>query len=82
MKELEPEYTDKMYGHLKGDVAEAVVSLLEPIQQRYAEIRADRAYLDEVMRQGAEKPARAPHKPLRRSTTLLGLFQSRNASQL
>jgi len=55
IKELEPEYTDKMYGHLKGDVADAVVALLEPIQARYAEIRADRAYLDDVMRQGAEK---------------------------
>ncbi|MEE3057971.1 MAG: tryptophan--tRNA ligase, partial [Pseudomonadota bacterium] len=38
VKDLEPEYTDKMYGHLKGDVADAVVSLLEPIQTRYAEI--------------------------------------------
>jgi len=55
IKELEPEYTDKMYGHLKGDVADAVVALLEPIQARYAEIRADRAYLDDVMRLGAEK---------------------------
>lgn len=55
IKSLEPEYTDKMYGHLKGDVADAVVALLEPIQARYAEIRADRAYLDDVMRQGAEK---------------------------
>ncbi|MGK0527540.1 MAG: tryptophanyl-tRNA synthetase, partial [Alteromonadales bacterium] len=35
IKELEPEYTDKMYGHLKGDVADAVVALLEPIQARY-----------------------------------------------
>ena len=59
VKALEPEYTDKMYGHLKGDVADAVVALLEPIQTRYAEIRADRAYLDDVMRQGAEK-ASAP----------------------
>ena len=55
IKELEPEYTDKMYGHLKGDVADAVVALLEPIQARYAEIRADRAYLDDVMRKGADK---------------------------
>ena len=55
IKELEPEYTDKMYGHLKGDVADAVVALLDPIQARYAEIRADRAYLNDVMRQGAEK---------------------------
>lgn len=52
---LVPEYEDKMYGHLKGDVAEAVVALLSPIQQRYAEIRQDRAYLDEVMKNGAQK---------------------------
>lgn len=52
---LVPEYEDKMYGHLKGDVAEAVVALLSPIQQRYAEIRQDRAYLDEVMKSGAHK---------------------------
>ena len=52
---LVPEYEDKMYGHLKGDVAEAVVALLSPIQQRYTEIRQDRAYLDEVMKNGANK---------------------------
>lgn len=53
--ELVPEYEDKMYGHLKGDVAEAVVSLLTPIQQRYTELRSDTAYLHQVMREGAEK---------------------------
>ena len=53
--ELVPAYEDKMYGHLKSDVADAVVALIEPLQQRYNELRADRAYLDEVMRQGAEK---------------------------
>ena len=50
-----PEYEDKMYGHLKGDVAEAVVSLLEPVQTRFKTLREDRAYLDEVMKKGAEK---------------------------
>ncbi|WP_040523318.1 tryptophan--tRNA ligase [Aliiglaciecola lipolytica] len=53
--ELVPEYEDKMYGHLKGDVAEAVVSLLEPIQAKFSEIRSDQTYLNEVMRDGAEK---------------------------
>lgn len=53
--ELVPEYEDKMYGHLKGDVAEAVVSLLEPIQAKFSEIRSDQIYLNEVMRDGAEK---------------------------
>ncbi len=55
IESLVPDYEDKMYGHLKGDVAEAVVSLLEPIQQRYHEYREDQAFLDQVMREGAEK---------------------------
>jgi len=55
IESLVPEYEDKMYGHLKGDVAEAVVSLLEPIQQRYHQYREDQAFLDQVMREGAEK---------------------------
>jgi len=52
---LVPQYTDKMYGHLKGDVADAVVSLLGPIQSEYARIRQDIPYLYEVMHQGSAK---------------------------
>lgn len=52
---LVPQYTDKMYGHLKGDVAEAVVSLVEPIQNRFHQLRNDQAYLEEVMRAGQTK---------------------------
>jgi len=53
--DLVPEYEDKMYGHLKSDVADAVVALLEPLQQRFAAFRQDEAYLNTVMREGAEK---------------------------
>ncbi|GHF87386.1 tryptophan--tRNA ligase [Thalassotalea marina] len=53
--ELVPQYEDKMYGHLKGDVADAVVSMLEPIQERFNQYRNDQAYLNEVMRNGADK---------------------------
>jgi tryptophanyl-tRNA synthetase len=52
---LVPEYEGKMYGHLKTDVADAVVALLEPIQQRYTDLRDDRAELDRIMRIGADK---------------------------
>lgn len=55
VEQLVPQYEDKMYGHLKGDVANAVVALLEPIQERYHQIRGDQAYLDSVMKAGAEK---------------------------
>jgi tryptophanyl-tRNA synthetase len=55
VEQLVPQYEDKMYGHLKGDVAEAVVALLEPIQEKYHQYRSDQAFLDSVMRSGAEK---------------------------
>jgi tryptophanyl-tRNA synthetase len=53
--DLVPEYEDKMYGHLKGDVADAVVSMLEPIQTKFHEYRKDQAFLEQVMRNGALK---------------------------
>ena len=42
------------YGDVKKQVAEMVVSKLEPIQHRYHEIMADHGYLDQVLREGAE----------------------------
>ena len=53
-----------MYGHLKGDVANAVVELLEPIQAKFHEYRQDQAFLDEVMRKGAEKASARARKVL------------------
>lgn len=55
IESLVPQYEDKMYGHLKGDVADAVVALLEPIQAKYQTLRQDRAELDRIMREGANK---------------------------
>ena len=37
------------------DVANAVVELLAPIQTKFHQYRADQAFLNEVMRKGAEK---------------------------
>lgn len=47
------EYEGKMYGHLKGDVADAVIALLEPVQQRFRELRADQTTMQQVMAKGA-----------------------------
>lgn len=52
---LIPQYEDKMYGHLKVDTADAVVSLLEPIQARFKELRADESALQAVAKIGADK---------------------------
>ncbi|MFD6290008.1 tryptophan--tRNA ligase [Streptomyces sp. NPDC060205] len=43
------------YGSLKKDTAEAVVELLRPVQQKHKELCADPAYVEGVLREGAEK---------------------------
>ncbi|MEV6107857.1 tryptophan--tRNA ligase [Streptomyces sp. NPDC051940] len=43
------------YGVLKRDTADAVVELLRPVQRRHAEIAADPAQVDAVLRAGAER---------------------------
>lgn len=71
---LVPEYEDKMYGHLKGDVADAVVALVEPIQQRFTALREDRAYLDSVMKAGADKASARATETLQRVYDAVGFI--------
>src|SRR6478672_3151201 len=52
---IESRYDGQGYGQFKQDVAEAVVELLTPIQQRYEELRADEAQLKAMLALGAEK---------------------------
>jgi tryptophanyl-tRNA synthetase len=43
------------YGDLKVAVADAVVGMLAPVRERYAEIRPDRDRLEDILAAGAEK---------------------------
>ena len=43
------------YGVLKNDTAEAVVALLTPIQQEYKRILGDKAYLNDILKTGADR---------------------------
>ncbi len=72
---LVPEYEDKMYGHLKGDVADAVVALVEPIQEKFKALREDRAYLDSVMKQGAEKASARASETLEKVYDAVGFIK-------
>src|SRR5438552_1785633 len=52
---LREHFTGVRYGDLKKQVAEIVIANLEPFQQRYREIVSDPAYLEAVLRKGAER---------------------------
>ncbi|MBR9907187.1 MAG: tryptophan--tRNA ligase [Gammaproteobacteria bacterium] len=70
--DLVPDYEDKMYGHLKGDTAAAVVAMLEPVQQRYHELRNNRDYLNQVMAKGADAASEHAAQTLRKVYDVIG----------
>jgi tryptophanyl-tRNA synthetase len=55
--EIEARYDGQGYGAFKTEVAESVIALLEPFQQRFREIRDDPAELQRLLARGAEKAA-------------------------
>jgi len=54
-EEIEARYDGTGYGKFKEDVAEAVVSLLDPIRLRYGELRANQTVLRAILAEGAAK---------------------------
>lgn len=64
ISEVEQRYEGQMYGPFKKDLAEVVVGTLEPIQQRYRDIR-ESGEIRNILRQGAERAAEMAEKTLR-----------------
>ena len=61
------------YGDLKGDLAEAVVGLLAPIQDSYRRWESDPGAVNEVLRAGAAKADDVARKTLARAFDAIGL---------
>ncbi len=63
---IESDYAGKGYGALKQSVADAVCEELAPLQSEYEKIRADKAFLTQVMSDGAQRAGRNSVKILRK----------------
>jgi tryptophanyl-tRNA synthetase len=62
------------YGHMKADVADALVELLRPVRERHAEIVAEPGYAEAVLAQGAEKAHAVAGPTLDRAMRAAGLL--------
>ena len=51
--QMKAHFSGMRYGDLKKQVTEMTISKLEPIQKRYADITADPAYLESILKDGA-----------------------------
>jgi tryptophanyl-tRNA synthetase len=73
---IEARYDGAGYGQFKSDVGEAVVEVIQPIQQRYRELRADPAELQRLLARGAEKARKASEPTLEEMYDRMGFVKA------
>ncbi|MCM3741105.1 tryptophan--tRNA ligase [Oceanobacillus luteolus] len=76
IEELEKKYEGKGYGDFKQGVADAVVNLLQPIQERYNEL-IDSPELDTILDEGAENASKVANKTVAKAKKAMGLGRVR-----
>ncbi|MEN2767648.1 tryptophan--tRNA ligase [Ornithinibacillus xuwenensis] len=80
IEELERKYEGKGYGDFKQGVADAIINVLKPIQDRYYEI-LDSALLDQILDQGAEKASLVANKTIQKAKKAMGLGRVKKKNQ-
>lgn len=73
-EDLVKEYEGKGYADLKKDVAEAIVTELQPIQERVKELLKDKKALEAIYKEGANKANYIANKTLRKMQKKIGFI--------
>lgn len=68
------EFEGRGYGEFKGAVAEVVNDGMRPIRERFNEIRNDKAYLESVYRDGADKARSIAYKTMSKVHRKMGFI--------
>jgi tryptophanyl-tRNA synthetase len=71
-EEVVREFDGRGYGDFKMGVGEAVVGVLKPLQDRVKEMESDKAYLDSIIKNNAEKAQYYANKTLRKVQKKVG----------
>lgn len=74
-EEIEKEFAGKGYGDFKMAAGEAVAEHLAPLQERYRELMADKAYIDSMIKNNDEKAQYYANKTLRKVQKKVGLTE-------
>ena len=73
--EIEAQFEGKGYGDFKPEVGEAVVEMLRPIREEAERLIADKAYLEGILKDGADRAARAASRTLRKVYKKVGFVE-------
>jgi tryptophanyl-tRNA synthetase len=75
--EIQARYDGEGYGSFKADVAESVISLLQPFQERFRELRGDPGELQRLLAVGADKAREASAPTLEGMYDRMGFVRGR-----
>ena len=73
--EIEKEFEGKGYGVFKSAVGDAVIEALRPVREEAERILADKAYLQQVYTEGAQKASYVARKTLRKVYKRIGFVE-------
>ena len=73
LEQAESEFEGKGYGDFKIAVGQAVADKIEPIRQEKNRLLTDKAYIDEVLKNGAERAERIAYKTINKVYKKVGL---------
>lgn len=71
-EQIVADFEGKGYGDFKMAVGESVVNVLKPIQDRFYELQKDKAYIDSIIKNNAEKAQYYSNKTLRKVQKKIG----------
>ena len=75
MEQATADFSGKGYGDFKLAVGETVADALQPLQARFYELKADKAYIDGIIKNNAEKASYAAGKTLSKVQKKLGFAE-------
>ncbi len=75
IEEAETDFAGVGYGDFKMAVAEAVISILKPMQEEYNRLQKEKDYIDSIILENDEKAAYFANKTLRKVKKKLGLTE-------
>ncbi|MCH5317020.1 MAG: tryptophan--tRNA ligase [Eubacterium sp.] len=72
LEQIEADFSGKGYGDFKKAVGEAVVEELRPVQENFKRLMADKAYLVECQKKGADAASRIAQRTLDKAMKKIG----------
>lgn len=75
LDEIECEFAGKGYGDFKLAVGETVADSLEGVRNEFARLSADKKYLEEIMKKGADEAARAAMRTMSKVRRKVGFTE-------